>query len=193
MTELGRRRGIVALAGVVALMVAPLVLVIGTADAGSRLPSKRQWLRDVDAAMAGSGKHLDRTIHGKHKKFAINLDIDNTSLATHYDPGAAVARVLGFVEHAHRHGVAILFNTARSGAPLKRARADLEAAGFPVTKICGRRPGEGSAHGKQRCRKRFVRQGFTIVANVGNRPTDFSGARNYGRAYRLPNYGLRLS
>jgi predicted secreted acid phosphatase len=193
MTRLGRWRNFVVLAGAVALMLASLTAATTPADAASRLPSQKQWLRDVRVAMEGSGKYLNRKVEGKRKKFAINLDIDNTSLATHYDPGAAVARVLGFVEHAHRHGVAILFNTARSGAPLKRARADLEAAGFPVTKICGRRPGEGSAHGKQRCRKRFVRQGFTIVANVGNRPTDFSGARNYGRAYRLPNYGLRLS
>lgn len=193
MTGLGRRRGIVALAGVVALMVAPLVLVIGTADAGSRLPSKRQWLRDVDAAMAGSGKHLDRTIHGKHKKFAINLDIDNSSLATHYDTGAPIRRVLRFVRHAREHHVAILFNTARSGEQLKQARGQLEAAGYPVTQVCGRRAGETSDHSKRRCRRHFIAQGYTIIANVGNRPTDFSGKKNYGRAFRLPNYHLRLS
>jgi predicted secreted acid phosphatase len=177
---------------VIALMLTPLASATGPAQA-ARLPSEKHWLKDVDAAMAGSGRYLDRKIDGKHKKFAINLDIDNTSLATHYDPGTAVARVLGFVKHADSRHVAILFNTARSGDPLTQARSDLEAAGFPVTKVCGRKAGERSAHGKQRCRRHFIALGFTIVANVGNRPTDFSGAKNYGRAFRLPNYHGRLS
>ena len=33
--------------------------------------------------------------------------------------------------------------------------------------------------------------GFTIIANIGNRTTDFYG-NNYEKAYRLPNYGNRL-
>lgn len=192
MLGLGRWRTVLARAGVVAVTLAPLAAATGPAEA-SPLPSEKHWLKDVDAAMAGSGRYLDRAIDGKRKKYAINLDIDNTSLATHYEPGSAVARVLSFVEHAHRHGVAILFNTARSGDPLTQARSDLEAAGFPVTKVCGRKSGERVAHGKQRCRRHFIAQGFKIVANVGNRPTDFSGADNYGRAFRLPNYHLRLS
>lgn len=187
-----RLRTLLAHAGVVTLMLAPLAAVTAPADAAP-LPSEKQWLKDVDNAMAGSGRYLDRTIDGKHKRFAINLDIDNSSLATHYEPGTAIARVLAFVEHADRHGVAILFNTARIGDPLTQARSDLENAGFPVTKVCGRRPGERVAHGKQRCRRHFIAQGFRIIANVGNRPTDFSGAKNYGRAFKLPNYRYRLS
>jgi HAD superfamily, subfamily IIIB (Acid phosphatase) len=191
---LGRRRlrTLLAPAGVAALMLTLLAAGAAPVEAAP-LPSEKQWLKDVDQAMAGSGSYLDRTVKGKHKKFAINLDIDNSSLATHYEPGTAVARVLSFVEHAHRHGVAILFNTARNGDPLTQARSDLESAGFPVTKVCGRRLGEGSAHGKRRCRRHFIASGYRIIANVGNRETDFSGAKNYGRAYRLPNYHNRLS
>ena len=36
-----------------------------------------------------------------------------------------------------------------------------------------------------------MNNGFTIIANIGNRSTDFVGG-NYERAYRLPNYGNRL-
>jgi predicted secreted acid phosphatase len=188
-----RQRTVLARAAVLGLMLAPLAASTSPADASSPLPSETQWLKDVDRAMAGAGHYLDRKIDGKRKKFAINLDIDNTSLATHYEPGTAVARVLKFVKHAHRHDVAILFNTARSGDPLENARADLESAGFPVTKVCGRRPGERSAHSKQRCRRHFIAQGFRIVANIGNRHTDFSGEKNYGRAFRLPSYHRHLS
>ena len=42
--------------------------------------------------------------------------------------------------------------------------------------------------GKQRCRDRFIDEGYTLIANVGNNPTDFVGD-GYERAYRLPNYG----
>ena len=37
----------------------------------------------------------------------------------------------------------------------------------------------------------YVDRGFTIIANVGNRSTDFVG-KNYERAFKLPSYGNRL-
>ncbi len=46
-------------------------------------------------------------------------------------------------------------------------------------------------HGKERCRSTYVAQGYTIIANVGNHSTDFTGG-DYERAYRLPNYHNRL-
>jgi hypothetical protein len=68
----------------------------------------------------------------------------------------------------------------------------LRAAGFTVTAICGRASSEeGLSHSKQRCRRHFVRHGYTIIANVGNRSTDFTGG-NYERAFRLRNYGNQL-
>jgi hypothetical protein len=46
-------------------------------------------------------------------------------------------------------------------------------------------------HSKQRCRASFRADGFRIVANVGNRSTDFVGG-GYERAFKLPDYGGRL-
>jgi hypothetical protein len=37
-----------------------------------------------------------------------------------------------------------------------------------------------------------VDEGYTIVANVGNRSTDFLGG-SYQRAFRLPDYALQLA
>jgi hypothetical protein len=58
--------------------------------------------------------------------------------------------------------------------------------------MCGRRHGETLAHSKQRCRARIAGNGWRIVANVGNRRSDFVG-RHYERAFRLPSYGGKLS
>jgi hypothetical protein len=164
------------------------------AQAAAKLPSEKQWRHDVARVMKGSHAYIDRRTAGHHPRLAINLDIDNSSLASHYRRGTAVPAVLSFARYAHRHGVALLFNTARAGAPLRHARAELSKAGYPVKRVCGRKTRqEPTAHGKQRCRARFIAAGYTIIANVGNRGTDFVGPRNYGRAYKLPDYHNQLS
>ena len=60
-----------------------------------------------------------------------------------------------------------------------------------VDRLCMRRKGETLPQGKQRCRAKFAAKGFTLIANVGNNPTDFVGG-GYEKAYRLPNYGGQL-
>jgi hypothetical protein len=178
----------------VPLSLALSVALLAPAHAAGKLPSEKHWRHDVARVMKGSHAFIDRRTAGHHQRLAINLDIDNTSLATHYRPGTAVPAVHSFAVYAKRQGVAVLFNTARAGAPLKHARAELTKAGYPVTRVCGRKSRqESSAHSKQRCRARFRAADFTIIANVGNRSTDFSGTKDYGKAYRLPNYRNQLS
>jgi hypothetical protein len=180
---------------VLALVTGLAVLLGGAttlqpASADSGLPSQQQWEEDVAHVMAGSHTYLRKAISGGHARYAINLDIDNTSVATHYDPGHAIHAVRAFARFAKSKGVAVLFNTGRRASHLKAARKLVRKAGYPLTRMCGRQgPKETLAHGKKRCRARFIRAGYTIVANVGNNPTDFSGPKNYGRAFRLPNYG----
>ncbi|HYO38986.1 MAG TPA: HAD family acid phosphatase [Nocardioidaceae bacterium] len=160
------------------------------------LPSKSEWLADVNRAMRGSriALHARTGDSAVGRRLAVNLDIDNTSLASHYEWGAPVPVVLRFARYARRHGVLLLFNTGRQRGDgrLLRAERQLTAAGYRVTAVCGRRAGEALAEGKQRCRRQFVRRGYTLIANVGNRSTDFVGG-HYERAYRLPNYGNRLA
>jgi predicted secreted acid phosphatase len=94
--------------------------------------------------------------------------------------------------YAHNHDVAVFFNTGRDTTQADTVRALLVKAGYPVDRLCTRRPSEAVRHSKQRCRASFVADGFTLVANVGNRKTDFIGS-GYERAFRLPSYGNQLS
>ncbi|HEX4473085.1 MAG TPA: HAD family acid phosphatase [Nocardioides sp.] len=177
-------------AALVALLVAS---VAAPAHAASRLPSEKHWRKDVSRAMSGSRGYLRDVVAVGGGPFAINLDIDNTSLATHYRPGSPVLAVRAFARFAHQHDIAVMFNTGRLQSHLKSARTQLRKAGFPITEMCGRSSrSETLDQSKPRCREQFVSEGYTIIANVGNNPTDFSGVDDYGRAFRLPNYGGRL-
>ena len=174
------------------LLVAGLVLGL-VPPAGAALPPESQWRHDVRQAMSGSRTYVASRVDGT-RGLAVNLDIDNTSLATHYGGGRAVFVVRRFADFAGARGVAVLFNTGRvrGNGRMVHVAGRLRAAGFTVTAICGRASSEeGLSHSKQRCRRHFVRHGYTIIANVGNRSTDFTGG-NYERAFRLRSYGNQL-
>ncbi|SDS95936.1 HAD superfamily, subfamily IIIB (Acid phosphatase) [Nocardioides scoriae] len=180
------------LLALVGLLLLPLAAT-APASAAS-LPSKKKWVSDTVAAASGSRTYLQQRLDALEEgddPLAITLDIDNTSLASHYDPGKPVVAVLKLATYARNHGVKVFFNTARPEGKVAGAVASLEKAGFPVDGICGRRSGESLAEGKQRCRAEFADQGYRIAVNVGNRSTDFTGG-GYDRAYRLPNYGNLL-
>lgn len=165
-----------------------------TAAQTRKLPSESVWLADVHADMVGSRAFLaDRVASAvAGERLAINLDIDNTSLATHYAPQQPVRVVRRFARFAHRHGVAVFFNTGRDDTEAAKMQRLLGKAGFPVDRVCTRHVDEDVVVSKQRCRQSFVDSGFTVVANVGNRSTDFVGS-DYERAFRLPSYGNKLS
>jgi hypothetical protein len=174
------------------LLVAGLVLGL-VPPAGAALPPESQWRHDVREAMSGSRAYVAARVDGT-RGLAVNLDIDNTSLATQYGGDRAVFVVRRFADFAGARGVAVLFNTGRvrGNGRMAHVAGRLRAAGFTVTAICGRASSEeGLSHSKQRCRRHFVRHGYTIIANVGNRSTDFTGG-NYERAFRLRNYGNQL-
>lgn len=177
-----------------ALVGAALVLASFTPADAAKLPTKRHWLKDTRKAMNGSRAWIDtRTASPKptDKQLAVNLDIDNTSLATKYAPGKAIPVTLRFVKYAKAHDVAILFNTGRLATQLSGITQQLRSAGYPIDAICGRHDGEGLVHSKERCRSAYVAQSYTIIANVGNNKTDFTGG-DYERAFRLPNYHRKL-
>ena len=159
------------------------------------LPTKQAWLADTAKAMKGSQVYVDRRVAHKKRgeKLAVNLDIDNTSIQTHYDWPAPVPRVPAFAKHAHGLGVTVLFNTGRRADRLKDVRRMLTEQGYPWLHVCGRHAGETLSESKQRCRKLYISHGYTLIANVGNNATDFDGVQDFGRAFRLPNYGGKLS
>jgi predicted secreted acid phosphatase len=143
--------------------------------------------------MHGANAYLDhRVTRPGSRRLAIVLDIDNTSLASHYAWPRPVRPTLRFARHADALGVGVFFVTGRYQDSLRSARRALRQAGYPITGMCGRRHGEALAHSKQRCRRQLTRAGWRIVANVGNRRSDLVGG-DYERGFRLPSYGGRLS
>ena len=174
-----------------------LLLLVGVAvtPAAAAVPSKKQWVADTYQAMRGSRTYVGNRVERGGHMLAVNLDIDNTSLASHYAYGDPVAVTLRFVKYARAHGVKVLFNTGRvrGGGRLQEALRLLRHAGYRPTDICGRRTSsEGLTHSKQRCRRHFVNEGYTLIANVGNLPSDFTG-HHYEPAFRLPNYDRQLA
>lgn len=176
---------------VLGLGLLPLLPALTAGPASAALPSEARWHADVRRAMDGSLTYLQRQA-ARGGKLAINLDIDNTSLATAYRAGTPVGPVLRFAKRAHALGMVVFFNTGRSHAMAAKAVPQLRRAGFTVDGICSRNRGETVRHSKPRCRSHLTDAGYTIVANVGNSATDFTGG-GYRRAYRLPNYGGQLS
>lgn len=172
-----------------ALLVAGCTALTGASEA-VEAPTRSQWLSDVSAAMSGSGPALNQRVASRTdtERLAINLDIDNTSIGAYYDRGKAVVAVREYAQSAAAQGVAVMFNTGRLESSATLTRRQLTNNGFPITRICYRRAGEGGAAGKNRCRRSFVGAGYTIVSNVGNRPTDFMGEENFEQAYKLPDY-----
>ena len=96
--------------------------------------------------------------------------------------------MLKFARLLDKLGVALVFNSGRLANQQQRTVKQLSRAGFTVAGVCLRNKGETLPVGKQRCRDRFIDEGYTLIANVGNNPTDFEGD-GYERAFVLPNYG----
>ena len=193
-------------------LIVPLLLVVGpsTAEASSsaahttvsrdgaaratgRVPSKKRWLRDVHRALhkAHARHYLSVRAESGESGLAINFDIDNTVLATRFG-GGAIPEMLRFTRFAHRLGYAILFNTGRSEEQRAKTLAQLRRNHFRVDGLCMRQAGEKLVPSKKRCRREYAQQGWTLVENVGNNPSDMQG-HGYERRVRLPNYGGRLA
>lgn len=118
--------------------------VNANSPAAAALPSKSTWVSDTYKAMQGSRAYIERRVASGDKKLAINLDIDNTSLASHYAYGEAVAVTLRFAKHAKANGVSVLYSTGRERGDgrLRKAHDLLRNAGFPVKEMCGRKHDE---------------------------------------------------
>ncbi len=163
--------------------------VDGPAAEKRKVPTRVQWLADVKAAMDGSRPYVRERVAARtpDEKLAVNFDIDNTVIATYYDGGGPIPKMLKFARLLDKLGVAMVFNSGRRADQQQRTVRQLTRAGFPVAGVCLRNKGETLPVGKQRCRDRFIEQGYTLIANVGNNPTDFEGD-GYERAFVLPNY-----
>ncbi|MBO4254992.1 HAD family acid phosphatase [Streptomyces griseorubiginosus] len=152
------------------------------------------WQSDVrkviDEARPYVQRRLDNTAG---QKPAIVLDIDNTSLETHFQPfppTPAVKPTLELAQYAHSRGAAIFFITARPDLIGFITKANLEAVGYPVTGLYQRGLGDlfgDKAEFKTAKRSEIEGQGYTIIANIGNNATDLVGG-HAERTFKLPDY-----
>ncbi|GAA2302938.1 hypothetical protein Scani_09310 [Streptomyces caniferus] len=184
------------LAGAAICALAALPTAAQAAPHPDSLPSKSAWLQDVAPVAADLQHHLEQRLAHvpSGEKPAVVLDIDNTSLATHYDKGKPIEAIRSATKYAHEHGAAVLFASYRSPGSRSSTTKQLTSAGYTVDGLCLKPEGQspGKAAVKLGCRKQYEQQGYTLVANVGNRSTDFEGG-HYEKGFKLPDYDGQLS
>lgn len=173
------------------VLAAASIGTLAPATVNAAPPNYDTWRADVRAAMAGGTNWLDQRMQQGGERLAIVLDIDNTALQTDYRPGQATPEVLEFAQHAKQIGFAVLFASYRKSA--ESATAAVTSVGYPVDAMCPRTPqtAKHATDSKQACREKYTGEGYTITANVGNRPGDFTGG-NYEKAFKLPDYDETL-
>ena len=85
----------------------------------------------------------------------------------------------------------LVFNTGRLNVQRERTLTQLTDAGYDVATCACARRARRSRTASSAAATGFINDGYTLIANVGNNPTDFAGD-GYEKAYRLPNYGGEL-
>ncbi|WP_258725743.1 HAD family acid phosphatase [Cellulomonas sp. NS3] len=162
------------------------------------LPPYSQWLADVAAVTDEAAFHLGtRLPDPSGARTAIVLDIDNTALQTTYRPGLtspATPGVLELARQADAAGAAVFFVTARPEILRGQTRANLDRVDYPRDGLYMRGwfDFRSDTDLKTANRAAIERQGYTIVANIGNNDSDLAGGRAE-RTFKLPDYGGQLS
>jgi len=176
-----------------------LTLSAGTSAANAApaaAPSEATWLADVTAVTDQASPYLQQRLSTPGGKNAIVLDIDNTSLETHYHPITmpAIPPVLALVQQAKAKGASVFFITDRPELFRSVTQSSLTGVGYPVDGL-SLRPNFNTDPvqvNKTKARAAIEAQGFTIVANIGNNTTDLDGG-HAERTFKLPDYDGALS
>ncbi|KJY21347.1 MULTISPECIES: HAD family acid phosphatase [unclassified Streptomyces] len=160
------------------------------------------WQREVAAVVDAARPAIEQRIANSPagEKPALVLDIDNTSLETDFHwfwtyPTPAIAKVRALTQYAHARGVAVFFVTARPGIIHSLTEYNLKAVGYPVSGLYVRDlPDlfEEVSTYKTAKRAEIEARGYTIIANIGNSPTDLVGG-HAERTVKLPDYNGKLS
>ncbi|MBI2786195.1 MAG: acid phosphatase [Legionella longbeachae] len=146
----------------------------------------------------------------QHKKLAIVLDIDETSLSNYkyiiqrdfggtkenfhkdiLDANApAIEPMLALYKNALQHGVKVFFVTGRNETERSATEKNLIKAGYTKWTGLYLRPQNYSSKSiipfKSKARKRISEKGYTIVASIGDQYSDLKGG--YAKkVFKLPN------
>jgi predicted secreted acid phosphatase len=179
---------------------APAVATTATTAAAAADVDYDTWQKDCQAVMDKAFPYLKQRIAdaAAGEKQAIVFDIDNTTLETDFGfsyPSPANAPVLEVAKYAQDHGVALFFVTARPDIIASATDYNLKHAGYKVSGLYVRNFGDlfrDKAEYKTAKRAEIEAKGYTIIANIGNTPTDLSGG-HAEKTYKLPDYDGQLS
>jgi predicted secreted acid phosphatase len=171
-----------------------------TATAAAAAVDYATWQTDCQAVMNQALPYLKTRIAAPKpgEKQAIVLDIDNTTLETDFGfnyPQPANKPVLDVAKYAQEHGVSLFFVTARPGIIASATDYNLKQVGYQVNGLYVR--GfidlfKNVATYKTAQRVDIENKGYTIIANIGNSPTDLSGG-HAEMTFKLPDYDGQLS
>lgn len=158
------------------------------------------WQQDCRAVMAEALPWIQERVAAARpgEKPALVLDIDNTALETDFGfsyPQPANRPVLEVARWAQEHGVALFFVTARPGIVHAFTDFNLRYVGYEVSGLYVRGLLDlfrDVAEYKTAKRAEIERRGYTIIANIGNSPSDLSGG-HAERTFKLPDYDGQLS
>ncbi|MFJ8001859.1 HAD family acid phosphatase [Streptomyces sp. NPDC096310] len=170
------------------------------ATAAAAKPDYATWQADIAAVMDQADSYVAGRLASvpAGQRPALVLDIDNTSLETDYSsafPTPAIRRTLALADFAHDRGVKIFFVSARPDLIQSVTQYNLTSVGYTVDGLYGRSIGdlftEVSAF-KTAQRVKIEKNGYTIIANIGNNTTDLTGG-HAERTFKLPDYDGQLS
>jgi predicted secreted acid phosphatase len=170
------------------------------ATAAAEKVDNDNWQRDCQAVMDEAMPYLRQRIANSRpgEKQAIVLDIDNTALETDFGfsfPQPANKPVLKAAQYAQENGVSLFFVTARPGILKDVTRFNLTHEGYRVDGLHVRGLLDlfkDVADYKTAQRAAIEAKGYTIIANIGNSPSDLSGG-HAERTFKLPDYDGQLS
>lgn len=154
-----------------------------------------QWQTDVTAVTTPALAYVKERIAAASSTsdLAIVLDIDNTSLASHFFssyPTPADPPVLALAQYAASKGVKIFFVTARTDIIDSVSEFNLKHVGYTVDGLYSRniiQLFESAQTFKTAERKAIEGDGYDIIANIGNNTSDLNGGYA-DSTWKLPDY-----
>lgn len=179
---------------------APAATPAAAGTTAAAKPGYATWQADIAAVMDQADSYVAGRLASvpAGQKPAVVLDIDNTSLETDYSsalPTPAIRRTLALADFAHDRDVKIFFVSARPDLIQSVTKYNLTSVGYTADGLYGRSIGdlftEVSAF-KTAQRVKIEKNGYTIIANIGNNTTDLTGG-HAERTFKLPDYDGQLS
>jgi predicted secreted acid phosphatase len=161
------------------------------------LVRKPAIILDIDETSLSNWPEIQANDYGRFTNGACNLPAGPCGSASWVASAQAEAILptLALFRAAKTKGVSVFFITGRSETAREATESNLHKAGYDGWSALIMRPAGTStpsaADYKAPERVKIAAQGFTIIANVGDQPSDLSGG-NAERTYLVPNPFYRI-